>query len=238
MRILFTILLAISLLTSCSNNSDTLLPNLQKETTSPISQTTGVPTKEPTEKPTKEPLPTIEAKVLDDVEPTKIFAYSGSGDDVVTGVSTEILSKFRFICKNTRHKSVKAHYGDDYDLLVNSTDSYDGYTLLLPDREYTFEVNASDKWEIEVYSFGTSSTDNFSGYGDDVTPLFLSSSNIYEITTEGKGHLAIRGYTDYGYDLLVNTTDPYSGKVMFNSKDEYGFFEITSERKWTIKPVK
>ncbi len=65
----------------------------------------------------------------------------------------------------------------------------------------------------------------------------MASSDVYEIVVNGGGHFAVKGYHEDGsYDLLVNTTDPYSGKVMFKCKDELCFFEITGERAWTITP--
>lgn len=178
-----------------------------------------------------------ETKLEDFQEPEPFFEYSGTGDDIVSSVKTETISYAHIIHAKNGHFSVKGHYGDDSDLLINTTDSYDGTTLLFPDQEYRFEVSARGDWTIELYKIGTSSTDSFSGNGDCVTPIFLKTSDVYEITTNGGGHLAIKGWGDSGYDLLVNTTDEnYSGKVMFDSKDDYAFFEIKASREWEIKP--
>lgn len=178
--------------------------------------------------------------ILKDKQGKICYSYSGTGDDVVTGFTSDDEYCIAHIRHNgTGHFAVKGHYDDTYDLLVNTTDPYDGFTLIYPNKEYMFEVTAKEEWEIEIISMGTSSVDSFSGSGDFVTPIFVSTSNAYEIKTNGGGHFAIKGWTDNDYDLLVNTTDEnYSGKIMFENKGEYAFFEITASREWEIKPVK
>lgn len=201
---------------------------------------TPEPTKEPAPSPTPIPTPTSipEPETLYDFIPTEpYFSYSGSGDDVITEVMTDSYSSLKFVCKDNRHKAIKAHYNDTYDLLVNSTEPYSGYTLLFPETEYIIEINADGPWDIEIYNIGSASNDKFSGIGDWVSPIFISSSDVYEIIAEGGGHFAVKGYYGYGdYDLLVNTTDSYTGKVMFKQKGEYCFFEIMGERNWSIQP--
>ena len=180
-----------------------------------------------------------ESEQLPDYQETdSYFSHSGSGDDVVSSVITENISYAHIVHSGGGHFSVKGHHSGGYDLLVNTTDPYDGKTLIYPDEEYTFEVTAEGEWEIDLYRLGMSSVDSFSGDADYVTPMFLRTSDVYEITTNGSGHFAIKGWTDNGYDLLVNTMDEnYSGKVMFDSDEQYAFFEITASRDWEIKPV-
>lgn len=176
-------------------------------------------------------------KLEDFQELEPFFSYSGTGDDIVSGVKTESTSYVHIIHEKNGYFSVKGYYGDDSDLLVNTTDSYAGTTLLFPNQEYRFEVSAKGDWTIELYKIGTSSTDSFSGNGDCVTPIFLKTSDVYEITTSGGGYFSVKGWGNRDYDLLVNTTDEnYSGKVMFDSKDDYAFFEIKASREWEIKP--
>lgn len=181
-----------------------------------------------------------ETETLEDFqEPEPFFSYSGTGDDIVSGVKTESTSYAHIIHGENGYFSVKGYYGDESDLLVNTTDSYDGTTLLFPNQEYRFEVSARGDWTIELYKIGTSSTDSLSGSGDCVTPIFLKTSDVYEITTNGGGYFSVKGWGNRDYDLLVNTTDEnYSGKVMFDSKDDYAFFEIRASREWEIKPSK
>lgn len=177
---------------------------------------------------------------LDDLNPTEpFFEYTGNGDDVVTGLTTETISVLKTTHDGDGHFSVKAHYEDTYDLLVNTTDPYiGGCTLLFPEREYTLEVSAKGEWNVQAFVIGTTSAFSFSGSGDFVTPMFVSSSDVYEITAEGDGHFSVRGYYEDGsYDLLVNTTESYSGKVMFKNKGKLSFFEITGERDFVITPA-
>ncbi len=183
-----------------------------------------------------------ENTALEDELPSEsFFSYSGSGDDVVVGLNTTGYSFLKATNAGNHHFSIWAYYGeDDRDLLVNTSDPYiEGCTLLLPNEEYTLEVSATGEWSIEAYEIGTSSTDQFSVSGDYVTPLFLSTSDVYEVTSSGGGHFSIWAYTSDGdRDLLVNTSDDdYSGKVMLKCKGEYCFFEINSERDVTIQPV-
>lgn len=176
---------------------------------------------------------TLEDKTYDD----PVFSKSGSGDDVVTGCTTTDYSYLRVTGGGNGHFSVKSHYGSDYDLNVNTTKSYDGTTLLFPKREYSFEIVSKGSWNIEVHRLGTSSTDKFSGSTDTVTPMCVATSNVYSIEAPGSGHFSVKGYYGNGdYDLLVNTTDSYSGKVMFNHKGDYCFFVVDSERDWSISP--
>lgn len=167
------------------------------------------------------------------------FTYSGAGDNIVSGLTTEYWSYAHIVCNNDAYFSVKAYYDDTYDLLVNTTEPYSGDTLIYPDKEYTFEVDSEGSWSIEIYEMMSTTSDSFEGSGDYVTPVFVSSSDVYEINHNGAGHFSVKAWNDYGYDLLVNTTDDtYSGKVMFKNTGEYGFFEINSEGPWSISPVK
>lgn len=177
-------------------------------------------------------------KLEDYISEEPYFSYKGIGDDVVTGVVVEKESYAHITSNDTHYFSVKGHYGGSYDLLVSTTDAYDGDTLVFAGNEYTFEVSGRGEWTIELYELGTSSEDSFEGNSDYVTPLFLSSSDIYEVETVGKGYFSVKGWIDGKYDLLVSTTDEnYSGKVMFDSKNKYAFFEITGGREWSIKPI-
>ena len=135
------------------------------------------------------------------------------------------------------HFSIWAHHGDASDLLINTSSPYNqGCTLLEKGQEYTLEINSKGEWMAEAYKLGTSSSSSFCGSGDCITPIFIADTDIYQIETEGDGHFAVWGHHEDGdKDLLVNTTDAYSGKVMFRgATGKHIFFEITGEREWTI----
>lgn len=180
-------------------------------------------------------------EVLEDFrESDPYYEYSGSGDDVISGfISNEGYSFAKIIYNGSGHFSVKGYYDNSYDLLVSTINHYEGSTLIYPEKEYTFEVKANGDWTIEIYSIGTSSIDEFTGSGDFVTPIFIGTSDIYEITSTGSGHFSIKGWCGRGYDLLVSTIDEdYSGKVVFEADSKYAFFVISSDREWTIRPAK
>ncbi len=178
--------------------------------------------------------------VLEDNLPTEsFFSRSGSGDDIVTGLIVENYSYLKVTANSAnRHFAIKAHYDNTYDLLINTTSAYNGgSTLLYPNREYTLEITGTGDWIIEAFKLGTSSTDKFSAKGDYVSPIFICSSDVYVVDAPGGRHFAVKGHHDAGgYDLLVNTTDNYSGKVMLKQKGEFCFFEVTGEREFTIAP--
>lgn len=223
-------------------------PPTQKPTEPPTPAPTQPPTEPPTEKPTPAPTqpptePPTEAK-LTNVAPIRTHTFSGSGDDVITGVKVDNISFVRYINTGDRHTDVKAHYGDSYELLVNTSDPYTGDTLLMPsDTDITFEISSKTDWTLEIWEIGACSNDSFSGTSDTVTGLFICTSDIYQIEYSGDSHFHIKGYYDddiFGttYDLLVNQSDPYSGKVFFKQKGNYAFFEIVGQGNWSITPVK
>lgn len=171
-------------------------------------------------------------------EANPYFSYKGSGDDVVTGVMVDTTSCAHIKNSGTRYFSVKGYYGNEKELLVNTTEAYDGEVLLAGGYEYDFEVNAKGEWTIEIYEQPSTTEKSFSGNSDFVTPVFLKTDNVYEITTVGDGYFSVKGWSSDGYDLLVNTTEKdYSGKIMFNTDDPLVFFEIHATREWSIKPV-
>ena len=182
----------------------------------------------------------IQESLSDYQDEEPFFSYAGNGDDVIQNVYVESTAYAYVENYGERNFVVKSHYGDnESDLLINTIGPYNGTVLLLPVGSYTFEVNSSGDWKMDLYNLGTSSTDSFSGSGDFVSPIFVRTSDVYEISSFGSGHFAVKGWGNNGYELLVNTTeDNYSGKVLFDTDEKYAFFEITSEREWSINPVK
>jgi hypothetical protein len=227
MAILVSIILLI--LAGCGSTPQ---PTEQAEATTPAAAETEAPESTPTPEP--------ESTDLEDKSFEPFFTYDGSGDDVVTGITTEYISFLRVTHLGSGHFAIKAHYDDgDSDLLINTTDPYDGGTTYLPaEKEVTLEVTAQGDWHVEACRIGISSTDSFTCNGDYVTPIFIPTSNVYHIVGTGDGHFAVHIYSDRGRDLLVNTTDPnYDGKVMIDYEGEPAFMVIDSERSVTVEPV-
>lgn len=208
--------------------------------TTPTSKHTETP--KPTATPKPEPTLTTDVIVMEiNISPSLEYSFSGKGDDVLTDVYIERGRFVKFTCMDDGHKSLKVYFGDDYDLLVNSTEPYEGTTFLHIeyDTDVMFEVNADEEWVLEIYDFGFCTKDDFNGTGDYVSPLFMPTSNVYEINSKFDGHFAVKGYYgDFEYDLLVNETDPYSGKVLFKPEEEVAFFVVTADGEWSINPVK
>lgn len=215
-------------------------------TLTPTTTPTPKPTATPTPKPTSTPKPTATPKptptpTLQNAEPTLLYSFSGKGDDVIVDVYVESGSFVKFICEDDRYKCLKAHHGDDYELLVNESDAYTGCTFLKDcyDTNVMFEINATGEWTLEIYFLGSSTTDSFSGKGDFVTPIFAPSSKVYEIKCPADRYFCVKGYYgNFDYDLLVNESEPYSGKVLFKPYGGYAFFTIESHGEWSINPVK
>lgn len=188
--------------------------------------------------PTPAPPQSEEIVALDDCsydEP--FFSCTGTGDDVIQGLHTDDYSFLKVTHLGNGHFSVWGHHGDKSDLLINTTSPYNqGCTLLEKGQEYTLEIGSKGEWVAEAYRLGTSSSTSFYGSGDCITPIFVAETDIYEIEAEGDGHFAVWGHHEDGSrDLLVNTADTYSGKVMFRgATGKHTFFEITGERDWTI----
>ena len=178
-------------------------------------------------------------KLVDNIPTESFFSYSGYGDDVVTGLVTKGHSYLKVNHNDSGHFAIKGYYSDEkYDLLINTTKPYiNGCTYLYPNTSYEFEVNAKGAWTIEAFELGTSSLDTFNCSGDFVSPLFLPTTSVYKITAPGNGHFSVKAYREDGrYDLLVNTTDSYEGKVRISNKNSYTFFVVDSERNITITP--
>lgn len=129
------------------------------------------------------------------------------------------------------------------DLLVNTTDPYDGIRPL--DFEGThagrFEITSSGSspWTVEILPISSVHTiplpGSFAGGGDDVLALAGGIPDLATIT--GNASSRYFGIVEYdsggGYvDLLVNTTDPYAGIVPLDRRTAY--LVIQAEDSWSI----
>lgn len=237
-KFLVLALVATLALAGCTSADTTSETTTEQESTTQRRTKKEITTKQPKTTQTTEETTTEETLI--DVAAEKVFSYEGTGDDVIPDIYINDLVYVHYYHDDDGYTSVKAHHDDTYELLVSDTDGYVGDTLLLPfDSNVTFEIVASGDWKLEIYEIGASSTDTFTGVTDYVTPIFICSSSTYKIEYFGEGYFSVKGYYDnLDYDLLVNETDKYSGKVFFNQKNNYAFFEIKADDVWTISPVK
>ncbi len=111
--------------------------------------------------------------------------------------------------------------GNTIDLLVNTTEPYDGVRPLdFIDGQQTarFGVTASGDWQIEVLSLIDTATPlnvpgSVAGTGDAVL-LLSDQADVATITGNAAGsYFGVTSYGGFSPDLLVNTTEPYDGQV-------------------------
>jgi hypothetical protein len=198
-------------------------------TNTPEPTNTPLPTATPTEVPTPTPLP----------EPVVL---SGTGDSVVDFENPFIVS-IAHITGNagSRHFAVKSYdsNGESIDLLVNTTDPYDGVVLMDPADTHTtrFEVTGTGEWMIVVDSiFAARELEVpgiIEGVGDDVIILVGGIPDLANIKgNEQSRHFAVKGYGARA-DLLVNTTDPYEGTVIL--ADDIVVIQFTAVGPWSME---
>lgn len=165
--------------------------------------------------------------------------YSGSGDDVIT--IDPLPEGYVFdITGNSagRHFAVTAYdaEGNQLDLLVNTTEPYSGVTTDNAQRAATLEIKASGDWSIEMRSVFTlpvmSSGETYSGSGDFILVAVNPGSTATITGNPDARHFAVIGVGHGVYDLLVNTTEAYSGTVKL-SPNTAGFI-VTAVGDWTI----
>ena len=213
-------------------------------------EATEPPAPTDTPEPTNTPRPTATPRPTDTPEPTLTptpppdpIVLTGSGDDIVDVEKWEGPAVAR-ITGNTAgaHFAVMNYdaQGNQIDLLVNTTDPYSGIRPLdLLDSQHTtqFEVKATGDWTIEVLPFLENATSvevpgTTSGTGDAVL-ILLDEAATANVTGNAAGsHFAVIGYGGFFPDLLVNTTDPFDGRVIL-SRDTV-LIAVTATGGWTI----
>jgi hypothetical protein len=188
-----------------------------------------------TPEPTNTPLPPT-------VPPEHII-LTGIGDSIVD-INNPYEIAIVHITGNasSRFFAVK-NYGSDgipIDLLVNTTDPYDGVRPLdFGNGEHTtrFEVSASDEWRIEVLPVSSAPVltvpGSIDGKNDEVILVKGAKPDLAKI--KGNADSRFFAVKSYGHssDLLVNTTDPYEGTVIVS--DDMVIIEIQAIGTWSIE---
>ncbi|MCG3177529.1 MAG: hypothetical protein MOGMAGMI_02503 [Candidatus Omnitrophica bacterium] len=240
-----------------------------KPTQTSLPTNTGAPTDTPrpsdTAAPSSTPLPTNTLMPSDTPratdtpapptatpEPTKTFTplptpkpivASGNGDAVVK-LENQYEVAIVHITGNagSRFFAVK-NFGSDgtnYDLLVNTTEPYDGVRPLdFNSGQHTtrFEVKAEGKWKIEILpvtaAVKLNAPGKLEGKGDQVIVLSGGKPDTAKIQgNAAKRFFAVKSYGDVS-DLLVNTVDPYNGEVIVDSSTLV--LEVRAEGPWSIE---
>ena len=170
------------------------------------------------------------------------IVYQGTGDGIVEVSKNDIAMIIHVVGNSSSRHFAVENFGADgevIDLLVNTTDPYDGIRPLdFYDDELTtrFQVSADGPWRIELLPLTAARRLDLPGViegnGDDV--FYLNGTPDLAIIqgNEGSQHFAVVSYGDSS-DLLVNTTDPYNGTVILDR--ETFVIEVDSEGSWRIE---
>ena len=167
--------------------------------------------------------------------------YTGSGDDVIQIDPPDGKYVFRISGnQGGNHFSVKAYDSltEYIGLLVNTTSAYSGVTYDPTQSTALLEISATGDWTVELVSIYTMdaliSGNSISGEGDTVLQVFPPVLTADITGNESSSHFAVKSYDTNGdyLDLLVNTTDPYSGTVMMGL--DTSTLVISAEGPWTI----
>jgi len=193
------------------------------ETTVPFTPTVTITkTKAPTStpKPTNTKIPTSTSTSIPDP-----IEFRGNGDNILDldwpyGIAIVQITGN----SGSNHFAVKSldENNETLDLLVNTTDVYDGTKLInLRDGEVVkrFEVSASGEWLITVKPISeiqkVNSPGEIMGIGDDAFALPNSCDKLEISGNDSSHYFGIVAYSgSEGRTLLVNTTDPYQGTVL------------------------
>jgi hypothetical protein len=169
--------------------------------------------------------------------------YSGSGDDIIDVEKPPGLT-IAHITGNaaSRHFAVTSldSEGNAIELLANTTEPYDGTRPLdFMDGQNTtrFEVAATGDWTIEILPLPMADVidvpGSFAGNGDRVLILGAGVPDTAHIVGNAAGrHFAVLGYGPSFPDLLVNTTEPYDGRVIV--RGDTLVLEVVAADEWTI----
>jgi hypothetical protein len=166
--------------------------------------------------------------------------FTGAGDSVVAitkpGGSTGTVLATITGNDAGRFFAVQAIDGDQ-DLLVNTTEPYSGTVLMDADRGGTtqLQVTATGPWSVTL-SDPLSAPQLAVGANtgvDDQVFLYEGPAGVAQIDANAGGRFfAVVVYTGEGRELLVNTTDPYSGAVPMPAGP--GFVTVTATGNWSI----
>lgn len=167
--------------------------------------------------------------------------YSGSGDSVLEIDEPDGMYVFQISGNESgNHFAVKSYdeNGESLDLLVNTTSVYNGTTLGSTNGVKLLEISANGEWSIDLVSIynmpSLSAGETYSGANDAVIQINTDGLTAEVSGNESKRHFAVKAYDlDWNYiDLLVNTTDIYSGTVMLTNSPN--LLVINADGPWSI----
>lgn len=178
-------------------------------------------------------------KQINSLQTFEPIIYSGNGDSVVNiDVHNDIWVLYVKGNDDGHYFGVKGYDSNDSstELFVNTTDPYEGITFDAAQETVQLEISASGDWYIEIRSVYScdiiTSSDTYYGSGDSV---FLLNYDAKTAAINGNDEEHYFGVKSYGesHDLLINTTDKYSGVVKL--KYNPVLFVVNAQGSWNIK---
>ena len=213
---------------ACSSSTPSPIPPVNESVTQPEKPSqTSVPVSSDTPAPTNTPSPTdTPAPTLPPTETPAPIIYTGSGDSIV-----DVVKPYDAALVHITGNASSRYFGissldsnnEVIDLLVNTTDPYDGVRPLdLMANQVTtrFEIQADGPWAIEISPISSvyklMIPGELSGKGDYVFAIAEGTPDTAVITGNADSrYFGVFGYSN-GPDMLVNTTDPYNGTVILD----------------------
>ena len=129
--------------------------------------------------------------------------------------------------------------GQQVDLVVNTTEVYNGVRPLdFGEKKTTrLEIKATCAWKITILPLTAMHVltvpGQLSGTGDDVVMVRGAKADIAQVTgNKSSRYFGVFSYGQSGYDVLVNSTDVYDGKVII--PEGTLALEIKSVGDWNI----
>jgi glucose/arabinose dehydrogenase len=237
--VIFLILLALA----CGNSSATTKqeekPAQESEQEAPAEEVAEEPAEAPTPTP-EPPTPTPEPTATQGPPPTSV-ALSGSGDSVADITPAgPMIAKIKGNDEASFFAVTALDSGNQpVDLLVNTTEAYQGTRPLNldGDKAVKFEIKATGPWSMELLPLAAAEVlatpGEYSGNGDQVLILSGTPGTATITGNEGKGFFAVIGHGSMFPDLLVNTTDTYSGQSIVDG--DVTTLVIQASGPWSIK---
>lgn len=237
----FCIIVAVGLF-STDDDPDTIAAD--------VTDTTSTSAPASDDQPTDVPLPTDPPSPTDPPPPTappeftfEPITFTGSGDSVIAIEKNDDPTIIHITGNSSSSYFGVTTFGangEQYDLLVNTTIPYDGILPLdFLDGETTtrIQITASGDWTIEILPLSSARQlivpGGIQGTGDEVI-FIIGSPDIAAISgNAGSNYFGVLSYGLSGVDLLVNTTDPYTGAVIVGS--DVFVLQITATGEWAIE---
>lgn len=210
----------------------------QTEETAPAEQETAAETAEPeqTEEAAEELAEEAEEPV--EAEPIEPIVYTGSGDDVVQLEAFEGPWLLHITGNDSEGYFGVTGYsasGEYTELFVNTTEKYEGITTDVTQETATLEISSEGEWTVEQISLADAHTisagETFEGHGDDVLLVSSSGTTATFEGNEAEDNFVVWAYGSNDTDLLVNTTEKYSGNVMLHFQPV--ILVVTAVGDWT-----